>query len=79
MNNESKLSQVMASVFNVEQALINEESSVDTIEQWDSLNHLKLVLALEQEFDVSFTEEETVDILNYQLIKMTLKEHGITF
>lgn len=79
MNNESKLSQVMASVFNVEQALINEDSSVDTIEQWDSLNHLKLVLALEQEFDVSFTEEETVDILNYQLIKMTLKEHGITF
>jgi acyl carrier protein len=79
MSNENKLSHVMASVFNVEQALINEDSSVDTIEQWDSLNHLKLVLALEQEFDISFTEEETVDILNYQLIKMTLKEHGITF
>ena len=79
MDNNAKLSQVVATIFNVDPSSITEDSSVDTIEQWDSLNHLKLVLALEQEFDVSFTEEETVDILNFQLIKMTLEEHGVNF
>ena len=79
MNNELKLKNVLANVFNINTALIDDNASVDTIENWDSLNHLKLVLAIEQEFDISFTEEETVEILNYPLIRITLKEHGVTF
>ena len=49
------------------------------MEQWDSLRHLNLVLALEAEFDISFTEEQTVEILNYPLIRIVLEEHGIAF
>ena len=79
MNNEQKLKNVLANVFNVETNLINDDASVDTIENWDSLNHLKLVLAIEQEFDISFSEEQTVEIMNYPLIKMTLQEHGVVF
>lgn len=79
MNNEQKLKNVLANVFNVDASKINDDSSVDTVENWDSLNHLKLVLALEQEFDISFSEEQTVEIMNFPLIKMTLGEHGIKF
>ena len=79
MNNEQKLKTVLSNVFNVPVSQIDDEASVDTVENWDSLNHLNLVLAIEQEFAVSFTEEETVEIMNYPLIKMTLKEHGVTF
>ena len=79
VNNEQKLKNVLANVFNVNSASIDDNSSVDTIENWDSLNHLKLVLAIEQEFDISFSEEQTVEILNYPLIKITLQEHGISF
>jgi acyl carrier protein len=78
-DNENKLKKILADVFKVELTLINEESSVDNIDRWDSLNHLNLVLALELEFNVSFTEEQTVEILNYPLIKIALKEHGIHF
>ncbi len=79
MNNEVKLKKVLANVFDVDVNQINEDSSIDTLESWDSLNHLKLVLALEQEFDVSFTEEQSIEIMNFPLIKMTLQEHGISF
>ncbi len=79
MSSEQKLKNLLSNVFNVSADSINENSSVDTIENWDSLNHLKLVLALEQEFDISFSEEQTVEILNFPLIKMTLQEHGIVF
>ncbi len=79
MDNEIKLRYVIASVFQIDAAAINEDSSVDSIEAWDSLTHLNLVLALEQEFDVSLTEEEAVEILNFALIKITLAEHGVKF
>ena len=77
MNNEEKIKQIIASVFKVDASTINNETSPDTIESWDSLNHLNLVLALEDGFDVSFTEEQTVEILNYDLIKISLQELGV--
>jgi acyl carrier protein len=40
------------------QTEINEDSSADSIEQWDSLRHLNLVLALEEEFGISIPDEE---------------------
>ena len=78
-SNEDRLKQVMSDVFKIETSDINDETSVDTVETWDSLRHLNLVLAIEQEFDISFTEEQTIEILNYPLIKMILEEHQVRF
>ena len=77
--NMNKLKQVLADVFKIDFQTINDETSVDNVEKWDSLNHLNLVLALEEAFDISFTEEQTIEILNYPLIKMVLQDHGVTF
>jgi len=76
---EVKLKKVLADVFKIEVTSVNEDTSVDTVERWDSLNHLNLILALESEFDVSFSEEQSVEIMNYPLIKMVLLEHGVKF
>lgn len=76
---ESKLKQVLADVFGVEVSTIGETTSIDTVEEWDSVKHLNLVLALEAEFDITLTEEETVEILSYPLIKVVLEEHGVYF
>lgn len=77
--NEIKLKKVLADIFKIEVAAVNEETSVDTVDRWDSLNHLNLILALESEFNVSFSEEQSVEIMNYPLIKMVLEEHGVKF
>ncbi|MDP9202133.1 MAG: acyl carrier protein [Gemmatimonadota bacterium] len=79
MASETKLKQVLADVFGVDVSRINDAASVDTIEKWDSLNHLKLVLALEEQFGVSLSEERIVEMLNYPLVKAVLEEHGIEF
>lgn len=76
---EEKLKQVLADIFNIEVETIDDTTSVDTVPQWDSLKHLNLVLALEQEFNITLTVEQTVEILNYPLIKAILGEHGIKF
>lgn len=76
---EDKLKQVLADIFDIDVATVDDMTSVDTVKEWDSLKHLNLVLALEQEFNITFLVEQTVEILNYPLIKAVLGEHGVTF
>jgi acyl carrier protein len=76
---EEKLKNVLADVFKIDAQSIDENTSVDNVEKWESLTHLNLVLALEDAFNVTFSEEQTVEILNYSLIKLVLQEHGVEF
>jgi acyl carrier protein len=73
---ESKLKNVIAKVFGIEAETINDSSSQDTVENWDSIRHMNLILALEEELGVELTDEQTVEILSYPLIKIVLREHG---
>lgn len=77
--NEKKLVNVMATVFETTPDEINEDASPDNLQKWDSLHHMNLVLALEEAFDIELTEDQTVEIMNYKLIKLVLKEHGVKF
>lgn len=71
---DEKIKSVMATVFGMDVSEINENSSPDVIEEWDSLNHMNLIVALEEEFGVEFSEDQIASMLNYKLIKLTLEE-----
>jgi acyl carrier protein len=47
-----------ADIFQVPAAQITPVSSPETIESWDSVQHLNLVLALEEKFGIQFEPEE---------------------
>ena len=49
---------IAADVLEVPASKISPDSSPETIETWDSVHHLNLVLALEQEFKLQFEPEE---------------------
>lgn len=74
MVDEVLLKQVMSSVLKVDPAALGPNSSNDTIETWDSLKHMNLVLALEEEFGVSIPDEEAANITSYALIKLVLED-----
>jgi acyl carrier protein len=59
---------------NVPLEQVSEDSSPDTISGWDSLAHMNLVLALEEELGVEFTDVQIVDMLNAELIMMAVAE-----
>jgi acyl carrier protein len=65
---ENRIKKVMSNVFNINVDSINNESSPDNIENWDSLKHMNLIVALEEEFRIEFDDEEVVDSMNYALI-----------
>lgn len=76
---EEELKQVLSDIFNISYDSVGEKTSIDTVETWDSLKHLELVLALEAKFNITFSYEETTEILNYNLIHMILEKHGVKF
>ena len=71
---DNRIKKVMSAVFDVPVGEINDESSPDTIESWDSLKHMNLVIALEEEFAIQFEDDEIVEMLNYPLIRQILLE-----
>ena len=71
---EAKLKQIMSSVLHVPVEKINSDTSMDTIEKWDSLQHMNLVLALEDAFDIFIPDDEAANITSYPLIKLVIKE-----
>jgi acyl carrier protein len=70
----NKLKQVVSDILEVDIDDINENSSSDNIEKWASLSHIKLVMAIEAEFNVKLTPDDMMDMLSVKLIKMILAE-----
>ena len=64
----------MAAVFEIPVDEITDESSPDNIESWDSLKHMNLILALEEEFRIGFSDDEIVEMMNYALIKLIMSK-----
>ena len=55
---EERIYAVLGSVFEVASHELGPDLSPETVAGWDSLKHLDLTLALEEEFGVSFTVGE---------------------
>ena len=72
-----KLYDIISKVFSVKISEINDESSPETIESWDSFNGLILVDELESNFNIKFTVSEIIDVKNVKDIKRHLNNHGV--
>ena len=57
-NVDAPVRRVAADVFGLSEGELTVESSPSTIVTWDSVQHLSLVLALEEEFGVQFAPED---------------------
>ena len=72
-----KLYDIISKVFSIQISEINDESSPETIESWDSFNGLILVDELESNFNIKFSISEIIDVKNVKDIKRHLNNHGV--
>ena len=49
-----KVQDIFRDVFDDEELVITDETNSDDIEDWDSLEHISLIVAMEKEFDTKF-------------------------
>ncbi len=59
-----KLNEVFQDVFDAESITVTETTTADDIEEWDSLEHINLLAAVEQEFGMKFNMGQVVSMKN---------------
>ena len=65
---EEQVRRIMANILSVEQNQISGETSPLDIETWDSLRHMNLVLALEDEFEIEFQESTLSKLTSFNKV-----------
>lgn len=71
--------ELVANVFDLSPGDVNDETSQEGLEEWDSLGHMNLVLELEQAYGVSLSTDEALEIKDVATLKRILKECGISW
>lgn len=59
-----KLNEVFRDVFDDEDIMVTDATTADDIEDWDSLEHINLMSAVEQEFGIKFSMGQIVTMKN---------------
>ncbi len=59
-----RLNEVFRDFFDDEDIDLDEETTADDIDDWDSLNHITLMAAVEDEFGIRFTMGEVSGMRN---------------
>ena len=58
----SKVQDIFRDIFDDEDLVISDDTNADKIEDWDSLNHINLVSAIEKEFGIKFALGELTSL-----------------
>ena len=75
---DEKLYQIISRVFNVDVSKINDETTPENLEEWDSFNFYVLLDELENEFNIKFDLDETLEIKKISDFRKIFEKHGIS-
>ena len=73
-----KLYQIISRVFNVDKNRVNDETSPENLEEWDSFNFYVLLDEVENEFNIKFDLDETLEIKKVGDFRKIFEKHGIS-
>lgn len=71
---KEKIYNIVSEVFGVPREELGDDSSPDSILNWDSQSHINLVLSIESELDISLEPDDAMEMLSVRLIQIILSE-----
>ncbi len=74
---DQRLQNVFQEVFDDEDLQVTDDVSAKTLANWDSFAQVKLIVGLEEEFDVKFTTDEVATLRTAGELKKALRTKGI--
>ena len=60
----TRLNEVFRNMFDDDSIVLNDNTTSDDIEDWDSLEHINLLVSVEQEFNMKFNMNEVTNMKN---------------
>ena len=64
-----KLIDLISSILEISPSIVNENLSSESCPNWDSMNHLQLILALEEVYNIKIEDDDALNLLSYKEIK----------
>jgi len=77
MENGQKLRSVISTVLGIPEDRVTDDLSPDTVDTWDSLNHINIISALEQEFGITLATDNLADSMSIPKLKNLLTQHNV--
>lgn len=69
-----KIRKVMAKSLGVVEGSITENTTQEDIYEWDSINHIKMIVAFEREFDITIPDEQVANMISFRLIESVIQQ-----
>ena len=77
MSSKEKYSESFKNSLNVTSEKINENLKYNEIDEWDSIGHMTLIAALEEEYKITFETDDIIDFSSYKKGIEILKKYKI--
>ena len=71
---DERLRQVFSQVLDLPAAEVKDSTAPDNIPSWDSLAHLRLVMAVEGEFSITIPAEQVMDMISFKIARLMVEE-----
>lgn len=71
------LEELFAKILRVPREAVTDEASTKTLRKWNSFNHVRLVVAMEKEYNITFTSAEIPSFDTVAKAKEILRSKGI--
>ena len=77
MNKEifTKVQIIISSILGISRDEIDINSSPHSVKKWDSVNHLNIILAIEEEFNAKFSKDEIDSMVSMKIIVATIESY----
>ena len=72
---KTQLQEIFHDVFDDDSIAITEEMTAKDVEAWDSLNHVRLIVSIEQELSLSFSTSDVADLRNVGELMDLIQRH----
>ena len=66
---DKKLKKIFSKIIGIKESSIKPRTSPKNTKKWDSLAHMNLVMALENELKIKFTDNEITEMLTFELVQ----------
>jgi acyl carrier protein len=70
-----KLTEIVAEIFFLDDDEITPELGPDDVELWDSLNHLRMITAVEETFSIKLSMQEIESIDKMSVLNGLVEQH----
>ena len=70
---EKRIIFIMSEVFDINKDMIKNDSSTNNLVEWDSMNHMNLIVALEEEFKCDFDEDDIEIMVSFETVKTIIE------